>query len=107
MAPSVSHAARLSPRFRFEAGSYGGGGRPYAPSAVCYEQIAQDDWREHFCLANPTQLFDTADEATAQTETDLQEAAARKAAGGTDADFAMTLKKKGYLAVDNFQRARD
>lgn len=77
------------------------------PSTVCYEQIAQDDWREHFCLINPIQLFDTADEAAAQTEADLDDAAARKAAGGTDADFAATLKDKGYMKFDHFQRAKD
>ena len=99
--------SRPSPRFRFEPGSYGGPGRQYIPSAICYEQIAPDKWRDHFCLVNPTQFFDAEDEASAQAEADLNDAGALKSAGGSDADFAMSLKQKGYVKVEDFQRAKD
>ena len=100
-------AARPSPRFRFEAGSYGGAGRQYVPSAICYEQIAPDEWRDHFCLVNPAHCFDEEDDASAHAQSDLNAATALKSAGGSDADFAMSLKDKGYVKVEDFQRAKD
>lgn len=96
-----------SPRFRFEHGSYGGPGRGYVPSTLCYEQIAPGEWREHFCLVNPTQCFDDEDEASSCAENDLNAAAALKVTGGSDADFAMSLRGKGYIKVEDFQRAQD
>jgi hypothetical protein len=76
------------------------------PSAICYEQFAPDKWRDHFCLVNPTRCFDTEDEASAQAEADLNDASALKSPGGSDADFAMCLKQKGYVKVEDFQRAK-
>ncbi len=99
--------SRPSSQFRFEHGSYGGPGRQYMPSAICYEQIALDKWRDHFCLVNPTQFFDTEDEASAQAEADLNDAAAAKSSHGSDAGFAISLKDKGYIKVEDFQRAKD
>jgi hypothetical protein len=95
-------ASRPSPRFRFEHGSYGGPGRQYMPSAICHEQTAPGNWREHFCLVNPTALFDGEDEAATRAEADLN-----AAAGGTDAAFALSLKEKGYVQLDDFRYARD
>ena len=92
-----------SPRFRFEHGSYGGPGRQYMPSAICHEQIAPGQWRDHFCLVNPTQLFENEDDASARAEADLNEAAGR----GEDAAFAASLKSKGYVSLDGFRRAQD
>ncbi|MBC8391795.1 MAG: hypothetical protein H8E17_04420 [Deltaproteobacteria bacterium] len=77
------------------------------PSAICHEQVASGNWREHFCLVNPTQLFDDEDDASAGAEADLNAAAALKSAGGSDADFAISLKDKGYVKVEDFQRAKD
>lgn len=93
----------LSPRFRFENGSYGGGGRPYVPSAICYEQIAPDEWKEHFCLVNPTESFDNEDYASTRSKDDLDEAFAL----GSDASLAACLKDKGYVKVEDFRRAQD
>lgn len=77
------------------------------PSTICHEQIAPDQWREHFCLVNPAALFDGEDEAAARAEADLSAAAVAKSAGGTDADFAMNLRDRGYVKLDDFRRARD
>ncbi len=105
--PATRPQTRPSPRFRFEAGSYGGAGRQCVPSAICYEQIAPGEWRDHFCLVNPSHCFDEEDEASAHAETDLNAAAGLKSTGGSDADFAMSLKDKGYVKVDDFERATD
>lgn len=95
---------RPTPRFRFEHGSYGMPGRVYLPSVICYEQVATDEWRDHFCLVNPAQCFDSADEASSLAEKDLNHATVMKSASGSDADFALSLKNKGYVTVDGFHR---
>ena len=77
------------------------------PSAICYEQVTPGEWREHFCLVNPTQFFDDEDDASSRAESDLNEASALRAAGGSDADLAMSLKTKGYVRLDDFRRAKD
>lgn len=77
------------------------------PSAICHEQIARGEWREHFCLVNPTSLFDNEDEACARAEADLEVAAVAKSSGGTDAHFAGSLRDKGYVTLDGFRPARD
>jgi len=77
------------------------------PSALCHEQISPGEWREYFCLVNPTSLFDDEDDASARAEADLNAAAGAKSKGGTDADFAMSLRDKGYVKLDGFQFARD
>ena len=95
-----------SPRFRFEDGSYGGPVKQYMPSAICHEQISPGEWREHFCLVNPTAFFDEEEDAAICAETDLNAAAAAKSSGGTDTDFAMSLRDKGYVKLDDFRRAK-
>lgn len=100
-------SANQTSRFRFEQGSYGGPGRQYMPSVICHEQIVPGKWREHYCLVNPMQCFDSADEASDLAETDLNDAAAIKSAGGSDGDFAMSLKNKGYVNLEGFRRAID
>ncbi|MFH0907318.1 MAG: hypothetical protein V1929_00955 [bacterium] len=77
------------------------------PSAICHEQIAEGEWREHFCLVNPTHCFEVEDDASAQAEADLNDTSALKASGGSDVDFVMSLKNKGYVKLDDFQRASD
>ena len=94
-----------SPRFRFEHGSYGGPGRGFMPSAICYEQISPGQWIDHFCLVNPTHCFANEDEASATAEADLQEAFDAKKRAGQDSELALCLKKKGYVTVDGFRRA--
>jgi len=77
------------------------------PSAISHEQVSPGEWREHFCLVNPTQCFDHEDDASARAESDLNAAAALRSTGGSDADFAMSLKDKGYVKVEDFRRATD
>ncbi|MFA6101779.1 MAG: SEC-C metal-binding domain-containing protein [Victivallaceae bacterium] len=102
---NVKSAAESPSRFRFESGSYGGPGRQYMPSIISYEQITPEKWSEHFCLVNPVQCFDSGDKASALAEADLNDASAAKSDSGSDEDFAMSLKNKGYMKVDNFRRA--
>jgi len=77
------------------------------PSAICYEQIAADQWSEHFCLVNPTCRVEDEDEASATAEADFREAFATKTRAGGDIEIAEYLKRKGYVTVDGFRRARD
>ncbi len=104
--PSEDPAVPPTARFRFENGSYGGNGR-YMPSVLCYEQVTADEWREHFCLVNPKHVFGIEGSASAQAEADLNDATSIKSSGGSDTDFAMSLKRKGYIQVEDFRRAND
>lgn len=77
------------------------------PSALCYKQTTGDQCHEYFCLANTTLCYDDEIEATSKAESDLNEAFGIKASGGSEIDLAMTLKDKGYIKIDGFQRAID
>jgi hypothetical protein len=77
------------------------------PSAICYEQIATGQGSECFCLVNPTCRVEDEDEASAKAEADFREAFAAKARAGGDSEIAEYLKRKGYVIVDGFRRARD
>jgi hypothetical protein len=90
-------------KVRFEPGSYGGPGEAYVPSILCQKRVSETEWGDHFVLANPTAPQDDHDSAVAQAETDLAEAFATKQNGGTDADLAMSLKKKGYMSITGFK----
>lgn len=102
-----SPSQKVTGRFRFEHGAYGGLGLGFAPSVLCYEQTAPGHWSEHFCLANPTCAVNTEDEASSIAQKDLSEAFAIKYKSGSDAEFALFLRGKGYVNVDGFQRAKD
>ena len=100
--------SNVGSRFRFEPGSYGGSGRGFMPSALCYQQASPDQWVEHFCLVNPTCHLTTEDDASAAAKADLDGAFEVKAQGaGSDKDVAEFLRSKGYVSVDGFQRATD
>jgi hypothetical protein len=105
--PRMQQDASPSAQYRFEAGSYGGPGRGYMPSALCYKRAGGDQWLEHFCLVNPLQCYDDEDEATSKAKSDLNEAFGAKASGGSDNDLAMVLKDRGYIKIDDFQHAID
>jgi hypothetical protein len=94
-------------RFRFEPGSYGGPGRGFMPSALCYQRASAEQWIEHFCLVNPTCHVTTEEEASAAAKEDLDGAFAVKAHGGSDKEVAEFLRSKGYVNVDGFQRATE
>jgi hypothetical protein len=70
--------------------------------------MGPDQWTEHFCLVNLGCQVETEDEAAKRAAEDLIAAdESRMQGGGTDAEFALSLKSKGYLIVDGFKRARD
>jgi hypothetical protein len=69
--------------------------------------VGAGEWREHFCLANSTRYFEDEDAASKAAEADLNEAFTVKSRTGSDAELALFLKSKGYVKVDDFQRAKD
>ncbi len=77
------------------------------PSTICYAQIGEGQWIEHFCLVNPSCRVETEDEASAAAAADLKGAFAIKAGGGGDREMAEYLKRRGYVTVDGFRRAVD
>ncbi len=103
--PSGQEQPSPVPRFRFESGSYGSLDRGFMPSALCYEQVAPGQWKEHFCLVNPACCLACEDEASARAKADLDEAFAAQSRGGTDREVAMILRNRGYQQVEDFRRA--
>jgi hypothetical protein len=77
------------------------------PSALCYKQISDDQWTEHFCLVNPTCQTPTESEASSAAASDLDAAFEVRQRGGSDGDFALFLQSKGYVTVDGYRRAID
>jgi hypothetical protein len=94
-------------RFRFEPGSYGGPGRSYAPSILCYEKIAPDSWTEHFCLVNPNAAFEDDDKALDLAKQHLAAAFSLLSGGGAPGDVALYLRREGYKRIDDFRIAKD
>ena len=92
--------------FRFEFGSYGGPGRGYMPSILCYKQIGADSWTEHFCLVKPDAALEDEDAAAAIAEENLEAAHAIRVDGGSPQDFALSLRHKGYMSVSDFRMVR-
>jgi len=90
-------------KFRYESGSYGDFERGFLPSIICYMQNHSGTDRPHFCLAKTTQLCIREDEADTIAHEDLEIAFAVKQNGGADKDFAMVLKKAGYVSVEGFK----
>lgn len=99
--------SRPSPRFRFGPGSYGGPGRCYVPSILCYEQSSPGKWSEDFVLAKPSEPHDGEDEAVRSAAKDLNMAYTVKQEGGSDAEFAFRLKDIGYVKVKGFRIASE
>ena len=91
----------LSPRFRFEAGSYGKPGA-FLPSIACLEQWMPDQWRYHFVLVKlHAQLVPEA-EAVSQAEQDLQMAFGHDQPPAAQR-LAESLKAQGYIRVEGFK----
>jgi hypothetical protein len=89
----------LSPRFRFEPGSYGGPGA-FMPSIACLKQVRTDDWKYHFVLVRPEDLHPEEDPAVADATRDLNTAFASRSQG--DVAIAQSLKNAGYVSVEDF-----
>jgi hypothetical protein len=96
----------LSPRFRFEPGTYGGAGR-FMPSIACLKQTAPNTWDYHFVLVKPQQMHPQEDTATSEAEKDLQMAFQRKEESGSDYAVAEYLRAQGYVSVTGFQVVND
>lgn len=93
-----------SGRFRYEPGSYGGPGRNYMPSILCYKEIASENWTEHFCLVKPDVSLTDEEVATAVAKEDLTSASSMQTeAGGDPREFALSLPREGYKSVSDFR----
>lgn len=98
-----NEALPLSPRFRFEPGSYAAAG-VFLPSIACLEQWKPHEWRYHFVLVKlDVECLEEA-EALSQAERDLNHAFE----GGSPAErVAACLKGSGYIRVEDFKIADD
>ena len=96
-----TEAPRLSPRFRFEPGSYSAPGA-FLPSIACLEQWKPDAWRHHFVLVKLEVLCVGEAEAVSQAEGDLDQAFT---GGGALAGerLSESLKALGYIKVESFK----
>jgi hypothetical protein len=83
--------------FEFTPGSYGDVGQ-YFPSIACKKQSGE----YHFVLIRPDLDIDDEDEAVIVAENDLEVAFRSKENSGTDQTFALELKNKGYIKVDDY-----
>jgi hypothetical protein len=90
-------------RFRYESGSYGGPGRGYMPSIICYKEINPNSWKEHFCLVKPDGILNDENTASSIAEKHLAAAQAIVATGGGPKDFALKLRHEGYKNVTDFR----
>ena len=95
-----TEAQRLSPRFRFEAGSYSVPGA-FLPSIACLEQWKPDAWRYHFVLVKPDVLCVEEAEAVAQAKGDLDQAFSGEKTPTGERE-AKSLKALGYISVEGF-----
>ena len=92
-----------SGRFHYEPGSYGGPGRGYMPSILCYQQLEADRYTEHFCLVKPDVVLKDEDAAAAMAATHLEAANAARANVGSPHDFALALRHEGYKNLSDFR----
>ena len=90
-------------RFRYESGSYGGSGRGYMPSILCYQQLEAGLYTEHFCLVKPDAVFEDEDAASAMAEKHIEAADVAQADVGSPQDFALSLRHAGYKSISDFR----
>lgn len=98
---ATGEGAALTPRFRYEPGSYAGPGA-FLPSIACLEQHAPDQWRYHFVLVIPDMILDSEPTAVDLAEQHLSQALQDAT---TPAAFAGRLRSFGYVSVEGFQVA--
>jgi hypothetical protein len=90
-------------RFRYESGSYGGPGRGYMPSIICYKELKPNSWKEHFCLVKPDGILNDENTVSSIAEKHLAAAQAIISSGGGPQDFALILRHEGYKNVTDFR----
>ncbi len=93
---------QVKPSYRFEPGSYGDVGN-FMPSIACLKLTGKYKWEYHFILVKPAYRHAEEDQATAEADSDISEAFKIREIKGSDADFAMELRKIGYVRVDDFK----
>ena len=94
-------------QFRFEQGSYGGPGRTYMPSIICYKQTAPEAWESHFCLVLPDAMLEEEDAAERLAREHLDAAQTILDEGGSQQDFALSLRHQGYKSVSDYRVVQD
>ena len=99
----LSQTELPSGRFHYTSGSYGGPGRGYMPSILCYKEVSPESWSEHFCLVKPDAVFEDEDAAAAMADEHLAAAHVIRAEGGSNQDFAISLRREGYKNVTDFR----
>ncbi|MEW6173679.1 MAG: hypothetical protein AB1510_11550 [Bacillota bacterium] len=99
--PRAKSKQHLSPRFRFEPGSYGGVGS-FMSSIANLKQIAPNKWDYHFVLVKPDVQYRQEDTAVSEAERDLDMAFRLKQQSGSDHVVAEYLRAQGYVSVTNF-----
>ena len=104
--PQEESRPRLSPRFRFESGSYGGVGS-FVPSIACLEQTAPNKWDYYFVLVDPDRVHTGEKLAVLQAEKDLEAAFLQKQRSGSDYAVGEYLRDKGYISVTDFKTAEE
>ena len=90
-------------RFRYESGSYGGPGRGYMPSILCYQQLEADRYTEYFCLVKSDVVLEDEDAAASMAATHLEAASVAQADVGSPHDFALSLRHQGYKSISDFR----
>lgn len=98
----VSSEMTLSPRFRFEPGSYGGPGA-FMPSIACLKQIRPNEWDYHFVIVRPKNVHTEEESAVAEATRDLDRAFASRSPSMGDFAVAQSLKGAGYVSVKGFE----
>lgn len=91
-----------SGRFRYESGSYGGPGRSYFPSIICYKESEHGSWSNHFCLVKPDTKTVDDDTASSIAKKDLAVARSSYDENESPHDFAMSLRHEGYKNMPDF-----
>ena len=92
----------LSPRFRFEPGTYGDAGS-FMPSIACLRQIAPGQWDYHFVLVRPAEVRPAEAAAVALAEADLAQAFQHQQRIGSDQAVGEYLRDQGYVSVTGFR----
>lgn len=88
--------------FRFKSGSYGDTGN-FMPSIACLKQERENEWIHHFVLVQPEEGYELEDDASAQAQEDLDTAFKLKFETNSEEKFALSLKSKGYVNVNDFK----
>ena len=98
----VGPGGRVTGKFQFEPGSYGGPGG-YMPSLACFTESSSGRKEYRFILANPSHIADSEDEALAKAASDFSEARRVDDATGSEEEMGRQLSARGYVSVKDFK----